>query len=107
MAVTTPADLLREARTLGGLSQRQLARRAGTAQSVVARIEGGQTSPSWATLARLLGALGFELRTALEVRPVPSSHMLDDLNRILQLTPEERLTELRNASRLVARAHRV
>ncbi len=60
--------LLRRARTRADLSQRELARRAGTAQSVVARIEGGQTSPTWATLQRLLGATGLELRVALGER---------------------------------------
>ena len=57
--------LLRRARARAALSQRELARRAGTAQSVVARIERGQTSPTWATLQRLLGAAGFELRAAV------------------------------------------
>ena len=60
--------LLRRARARADLSQRELARRAGTAQSVVARIEGGQTSPTWATLQRLLGATGSELRVALGER---------------------------------------
>ena len=60
--------LLRRARTGAALSQRELARRAGTAQSVVARIERGQTSPTWATLQRLLGAAGCELRVAVGER---------------------------------------
>ena len=33
--------------------------------------------------------------------------MLDDVGRILRLTPEQRLTELRNAARFVAEARRV
>ena len=101
------ADLLREARTRAGLTQRTLARRAGTAQSVIARIEGGVASPTWETLSRLLGALGFDLRVDLEVRPAARSHMLDDVPRILRLTPEERLAELRNAARFVSEARRV
>jgi hypothetical protein len=101
------ASLLREARARAGLTQRQLARRARTAQSVVARIERGQASPSWATLARLLAAAGFELDARLATRTARGSHMLDDVTRILRLTPEERLTELGNASRLAAAARRV
>jgi len=101
------AHLLRDARARAGLSQRQLARRARTAQSVVARIEGGLASPSWETLARLLAAAGFALDARLTTRATRGSHMLDDVARILSLTPEERLAELRNASRLAAAAHRV
>lgn len=52
------AALVLEARERSGLSQRALARRAGTSQSVVARIELGQTSPTLSTLNRLLDAAG-------------------------------------------------
>jgi transcriptional regulator with XRE-family HTH domain len=102
----SPAALLRDARTRAGLSQRALARRANTAQSVVARIELGHTSPSWETLTHLLGAAGFRLHADLELEPVRSTHMLDDVTRILALAPEGRLAELANASRLIASAHR-
>jgi transcriptional regulator with XRE-family HTH domain len=101
------AALVRDARLRAGLSQRELARRAKTAQSVVARIEGGQTSPAWETLTRLLAAAGFELDASLTVRPVFGSHMLDDVTRILRMTPEERLAEIANASRLATTAARV
>lgn len=60
-----PASLLRSARERSGLSQRALANRAGTSQSVVARIEGGQSSPTVATLNRLLEASGHKLETRL------------------------------------------
>lgn len=96
--------LVREARSRAGLSQRQLARRAGTAQSVVARVENGQTSPTWETLSRLLAAAGFELGATLEIRTIVGSHMLDDVARILSLSPEDRLAELANVSRFTAQA---
>jgi hypothetical protein len=60
-----PGTLLRQARTRAGLSQRDLAERAGTSQSVVARVESGVTDPGTATLLGLLDAAGFELRVAL------------------------------------------
>ena len=101
-----PASVLREARRRAGLTQRELAARAGTAQSVVARIEQAQTDPSAATLARLLAAAGFELRGELTPLPVPDSHMLEDVARILALTPEERLLEVRNVSRFEAAVRR-
>jgi transcriptional regulator with XRE-family HTH domain len=101
---TTPAGLLRTARTRAGLSQRDLARRAGTAQSVVARIEQGATSPTWETLSRLLAAAGFELEARLGLHATDASHMLSDVPRILRLTPDERLIELRNISRFLVEA---
>jgi ribosome-binding protein aMBF1 (putative translation factor) len=103
----TAADLVIEARRRAGLSQRELARRARTVQSVVARIESGVTSPSLKTLSRLLTAAGFELRTRLDVRPIKNSHMIGDVTRILALTPEQRLRELGAAARLLAGAQRV
>jgi transcriptional regulator with XRE-family HTH domain len=107
MSNLDPAHLLREARSKAGLTQRELSKRAGTAQSVIARIELGQTSPTAATLNHLLSAAGFELRTELVVRPVENSHMLEDVSRILQLTPEERLREVKNVSKFQASARRV
>jgi transcriptional regulator with XRE-family HTH domain len=104
MATTSAADLVREARTRAGLSQRALAHRARTAQSAVARIESGATNPSWETLHRLLDAAGFRLHAQLHPALRGRSHMLDDVPRILRLTPEERLLELRNAARLLSGA---
>ncbi|MDQ3998227.1 MAG: helix-turn-helix domain-containing protein [Gemmatimonadota bacterium] len=100
------ARLVRTARTSAGLSQRELARRARTVQSVVARVEAGTTSPTWDTLVRLLGAAGFEIDPVVRPRAATRSHMLADVSRILRLTPEARLTELRNASRFLASARR-
>ena len=106
MPIPVTAALLRDARTRAGLTQRELALRARTAQSVVARIETGATSPSWETLARLLEAAGFALDAALRPLAPELSHMLGDVQRILRLTPEQRLLELRNASRFLAAARR-
>lgn len=101
------ASLLRSARLTAGLTQRALATRAGTTQSVVARIELGEVSPTWATVTRLLDAAGFELEMRLAPVPVVGSHMLDDVARILALTPEQRLEELHNIDRFVKAARRV
>jgi transcriptional regulator with XRE-family HTH domain len=102
----SPSQLLIEARRRAGLSQRALARRARTAQSVIARIESGASSPSWQTLERLLRCAGFALSAALVPRLRGSSHVLEDVPRILRLTPEERLIELRNAARFFEGAMR-
>ena len=105
--MSTAATLLRQARTRAGLSQRALARRAGTAQSVIARIEKGQTSPTWETLERLLDAAGVDMSAQLEPRVVVGSHMLDDVPRILALTPEQNLEEVKNLSEFLHQARRV
>lgn len=101
-----PARLVREARRRTRLSQRELAQRAGTSQSVVARIERGQTSPGAGTFERLLREAGFEVRVELRPRRPPANHMLADVARILRLTPEERLLEVRNASHFITAARR-
>ena len=101
-----PALLVREARSKAGLTQRELAARAGTSQSVVARIEAGQTRPGVGTLRRLLEAAGFELRAELVPLPIAETHMLEDVARILALTPEQRLCEVGNVSRFESAARR-
>ena len=100
------AELLSTARARSGLSQRELASKARTAQSVVARIELGETSPSWTTLARLLKAAGFRLLAGLKRIDVDPA-LLDDVPRILRLTPEERLLEVAQVSRFISEARRV
>jgi transcriptional regulator with XRE-family HTH domain len=102
-----PALLVREARSRAGLTQRELAARAGTSQSVVARVEAGQTRPGSGTLRQLLEAAGFELRAELVLLPVVETHMLEDVARILALTPEQRLREVGNVSRFESAARRV
>jgi transcriptional regulator with XRE-family HTH domain len=53
--------LLKDARATAGITQLELARRAGTAQPAVAAYESGTRIPSIATLQRLLGACEYEL----------------------------------------------
>lgn len=89
------------------MSQRQLAERARTAQSVVARIEGGQEHPRLTTLLRLLDAAGYELRAELGIKPTADPQMLDDVPRIRRLSPEDRLREVANLTRFWAGARRV
>lgn len=74
MNLSEPAStVLRRARRTAGLSQRALALKAGTAQSVIARIESGQTDPGYSTLIRILAAADFELHarpSAESARPL-------------------------------------
>lgn len=102
MTHADPARLLAAARNAAGLSQRRLARKAKTAQSVVARIELGETRPSWDTLSRLLRSAGFELRAELQRIPIVDRQILDDVPRILRLTPEQRLREVAQVSHFLS-----
>ncbi len=52
------AELVYNARTNAGLSQTELARRAGTRQSVISAIENGAQAPGGVMLARIAHALG-------------------------------------------------
>ncbi|MEV0688469.1 nucleotidyltransferase domain-containing protein [Nocardia sp. NPDC050378] len=63
--------MVREARRWRRLSQREMAERAGIAQSTVAAVEAGRLEPMFAMVVDLLGAAGFRLATELVnvVRP--------------------------------------
>jgi transcriptional regulator with XRE-family HTH domain len=61
-------DLIREARRRAGLTQRQLAERAGTVQPVVARWESGRTAVSFDDVRRLVDLCGFEVEVMLVPR---------------------------------------
>lgn len=63
------AGLIREARRHAGLTQRELAQRAGTSQAAVSAYESGARSPSMHTLERLLAACGMRPRLTIEPRP--------------------------------------
>lgn len=58
-------EALVRARAAARLTQAQLARRLGTTQSAVARLEGGRVSPSFATLRRYAEATGTRLIVSL------------------------------------------
>ena len=83
--------LLREARRDPGLSQRELARRAGTSQPTLARYEAGHAVPTLATLERILASAGKRLHLVVEdslpAGSGPVGHRLhaqrNDVRRIL------------------------
>lgn len=77
--------IVSEARRLAGISQRQLAERAGTSQPAVARIEQGHGSPTIATVQRLLAAAGFELRVEL-VPAAPADPVIEAFKRDVDRT---------------------
>jgi len=68
----TPGELVRSTRERHGLTQRQLAHRAGTSQSAVARIEAGKEEVTWSRLRILMLVMGEE--PVLEARPLPGRY---------------------------------
>lgn len=63
---TVAYALCRQARRDAGLTQRELAARAGVSPSTVARIERGRMEPTLELLLRLVEAAGLRLRLLLE-----------------------------------------
>ncbi len=59
-------NLIKVARHDAAMSQRELARRAGTSQATVSAYEAGHKSPSFGTLVRLIRSTGQDLRIRLE-----------------------------------------
>lgn len=77
---STAGNLLLLARQQAGLSQRELAERAGVTQSEIARIESGKREPSIPTIQRILAGAGLELRFRLMPR--------DDHDQVLNAREE-------------------
>jgi transcriptional regulator with XRE-family HTH domain len=85
----TAGELIRTTRIRCGLSQERLARRAGTQQSAISRLEADEISPGIETLDLLLRAMGEQL----EIAGVPSRRDYDPAHRraTAERSPAERL----------------
>jgi transcriptional regulator with XRE-family HTH domain len=85
----TPGQLIRETRLRHGLSQQRLARRIGSHQSAVSRLEADDVSPSVETLELLMRAMGEQL----ELGAAPQERDYDQLHRNTAAvrSPAERL----------------
>lgn len=97
----TPGELIRSARARHGLSQERLARRVGTRQSAISRLERDELSPSVETLGLLMKAMGERLELATE----PLEREYDPLHRKAQAqrSPEERLALAISWNRMAGR----
>jgi len=84
------ALLLREARLRAGLTQLELATRAGTRQSAVARYERGEVTPSFEQLRRLVRACGLELSVSLGAFDDSYEY---EMRRLLELASAARVEE--------------
>lgn len=74
-----------------GLSQRELAAKAHTSQSAIARIESGDVNPTVATLSRLLSALGCTLTLGTEFTPKLIDELLERSKEVRAMRPTERV----------------
>lgn len=84
-------DLIREGRRRAGLTQRELAERADTTQSAVARAESGRVDPGFETVRRMLRLCGLNLLVALD--PYDDAD-LSQAVRLLKKTPEDRFDQV-------------
>jgi transcriptional regulator with XRE-family HTH domain len=101
--------LIRAARAEAKLTQAQLARRLGTSQPAIVKLERPGANPTVRTLDRVLRATGHRL----EISSPTWSPSVDEtqLRERLRLTPAQRLAAFqasqRNLTRLSQRARRV
>jgi transcriptional regulator with XRE-family HTH domain len=88
--MASAADLLVAARTASGLTQEQLAIRAGTKQSAISQIERGDVEPSFTRLRALIALTGHELDPSVKPRQLNIDEQL--LMDSLAMLPEERIS---------------
>ena len=67
----TPGELLRTVRQRQGLTQTEVARRAGTSQPAVSVYERGHHDPTFGTLAKLIAARGEQLHIGASPTSAP------------------------------------
>lgn len=105
-APTVAAGLIRLARDKAGLTQSELAERAGASQQAISAYETGRKEPTLPTLQRLAAAAGFEMRIRLE--PIDDhDRTLDALLESLPVGDRAELEELQRRRVEEARLRRV
>ncbi len=85
-APTVAAGLIRSARDIAELTQRQLAELAGITQQAISAYETGRKEPTFPTLARILRAAGLEMR----IRLSPVDEHDEALEKFMDSLPAEK-----------------
>jgi transcriptional regulator with XRE-family HTH domain len=98
----SPSILVRSARKSAGLTQAELAERAGVTQSVIARLERGGGNPTFLTLERVLHAAGHRLELSAVHQGLRT---VDEtlIEQQLALSPAERIRALRSQTAFMQR----
>jgi transcriptional regulator with XRE-family HTH domain len=96
-------DLVREARKRARLTQRELAEKAGTTQSAIARLESGRTRPAFDDVLRLVRLCGFDLDIMLVER---DDSDWAQAQRQLSLSPDARAERMVEFGRKIRRMQR-
>jgi transcriptional regulator with XRE-family HTH domain len=94
-------QIVREARRRAGLTQTQLAERAGTTQSAIARLERGDVEPGFHRVIELVRAAGLDLRIGIVV---DDEHDWSIAAQNLQVSPARRVRNLKSFLESVERA---
>jgi transcriptional regulator with XRE-family HTH domain len=104
LSVMSPATVLREARLRAGLTQAELARRLGTSQAAVARLERPGANPTFSTLQRAVHETGHRLLVEASER----ASSVDDtlIASYLRMSPAERLKAFQSSHESLARLKR-
>lgn len=95
MRAASIGELVTRARKAEGLTQAELARRMGTTQSAVARLEGPGSNPRVSTIEKALRACGHTLQPQAKAFKDPLDESL--IRAGLQMTPAERIAHHRKA----------
>ena len=97
------ANIVREARRRSGLTQAELAERAGVPKSTVGRIESGARVPSTEMVERLVQGAGLNVSASLSDLDPGTDSMFE---RTLRRSPAQRLSDATRAARFVLRGRR-
>lgn len=84
-----PGQTIRQRRLANGLTQQQLAIRAGSTQAAISRLERGDVSPTFSTFEQLLAVMGEDAE--LSVRRSEADYDRDRIRSLRARPPGERL----------------